>query len=80
MTIKGAYIVWNADKTEGVIFVDTGDRHPVVQTPEEDARQALTGKRCNMAASVLAGVFHDMYEEDERHLVEITADTYRQLL
>lgn len=80
MTIKGAYIVWNADKTEGVIFVDDGGYFPGIQTPEQDAYQALTGERYATATSVLAGAFHDTYEEDERHMVEITADTYRQLL
>lgn len=61
-----AFIVWNEDRSEGVIFVeDSIDQGPHVQNAEQDAEQAATGNRSAMATSSLAEAFNDLYGDDE---------------
>lgn len=68
-----AYIVWNAARNEGVIFV---------QDPEDtdgdawrSAHEASTGQH-GMVGSLLGSAFYEAYEDDdERPLVEVDAAT-----
>jgi len=66
-----AYIVWNASRNEGVIFVeDSEDPGPGAR---RDARQASTGQH-GVVGSALAEHFFEAYEDDEdRPIVELSA-------
>lgn len=48
-----AYIVWNHDAEEGVVFADYGD-----------AKYAATGRTSGMGVSSVADAWRDIYAED----------------
>jgi hypothetical protein len=65
---RKAHIVWNADRTEGVIFVDAENFDPSVWplSAEDDAYQALTGEsRRPGIGSALAEAFVECYDDPE---------------
>jgi len=67
-----AHIVWNEDRSEGVIFVDHepgSTAWPL--TAADDAHQASTGRsRCPGIGSALAEAFFEAYEDDEDRPVQ----------
>ena len=74
-----AYIVWNEDRTEGVIFV-TEQPHsdPNLPSALQDARQASTGERASMFGSTMAEAFYDAFDEDDARPIQ--AVSYAALL
>lgn len=58
-----AFIVWNADRSEGVVFRETGDDAPGLPSAEQDAQQASTGRH-GVIGSALAEAFYETYGED----------------
>ena len=81
VTVQGevAYIVWNDDRTEGVIFVS----QPAYSDPDlpsalDDARQASTGERASMFGSTMAEAFYDAFDEDDDRPIQ--AVSYAALL
>lgn len=80
-----AYIVWNADKTEGVIFIDAADVDKsscLYTSSEADAEVAAYGPTGPVSSS-LALAFHELYDDPEEQgecvIVETTAEVLRAL-
>jgi hypothetical protein len=66
------YVVWNAEKSEGVIFRDG----PAVlgSTPEQDAQWAAgKRKKRGFSVSTLADNFNECYE-DQKRSIEVRED------
>ncbi|WP_269220873.1 hypothetical protein [Brevundimonas vesicularis] len=74
-----AYIVWNEDRTEGVIFVAQPPcSDPNLPSALDDARQASTGERASMFGSTMAEAFYDAFVEDDDRPIQ--AVSYAALL
>lgn len=72
-----AFIVWNAGRTEGVIFTDL-DREPGEPSAEDDATTASLGVHGSIS-SVLAEAFNEAFEDDiERPIERIALEVIRR--
>lgn len=80
--MTAAFIVWNEDKTEGVIFVQS-EVEPFCSSAEEDAKLAATGVRParHKFYSYLAEKFNEHIEDESQDgtIVETTAEALRSL-
>jgi len=78
--VTKAFIVWNEDKTEGVIFIDEDAPDPNMHTAEQDALWAADEiERAAPMTSALADRWRDLYDEGGCSVVETTAEALRDL-
>lgn len=67
-TGEEAYIVWNQDRSEAVLFTDIG-REPGEPSAQDDALTASIGISGSVS-SVLGEAFHEAFEDDEHRPVQ----------
>lgn len=67
-TGQDAYIVWNQDRSEAVLFTDIG-REPGEPSAQDDALTASIGIGGSVS-SVLGEAFHEAFEDDEHRPVQ----------
>lgn len=67
-------IVWNENKTEGVIFAEREHKGQWERGSKADALHAAGGKTCN-PCSALADYFRESYEEDNKKIQDVFIDT-----
>ncbi len=67
-TGQDAYIVWNQDRSEAVLFTDIG-REPGEPSAQDDALTASIGISGSVS-SVLGEAFHEAFEDDEHRPVQ----------
>lgn len=78
--MTAAFIVWNEDKTEGVIFIDEPAPDPNMHNAGQDAYYAADAwERQAPMTSALAESWRDLYDEGGCTVVETTAEALRSL-